>query len=108
MTGILVHKRIPIINPYTAKASPNATTKKALKNSSGFYDRSETAPVPVVMIANPAPSDANPTAKAADNADIPIASPIPSAVSCTGNADAFLTANTTVHIKNAWNPIRRI
>ena len=90
MTGILVHKRIPMISPYTANASPNATTKKALKNSSGFSDRRETAAVPVVLIANPAPSDAKPTAKAADNAEIPIASPMPSAVvSCTGKADAF-------------------
>jgi len=56
------HRRIPIIRPYMASASANATTKKLLKKVSGFSAAALMAAVPDAEIAMPAPRQARPTA----------------------------------------------
>jgi hypothetical protein len=56
--GILVHRRIATIKPYTAKASHKATTRNALKNASSLSDRAEIAAVPTVFIAHALPNTA--------------------------------------------------
>ena len=51
-----------MINPYIASASAKATTRKLLKNVSGFSASALIAAVPAEEIAIPAPSVAKPTA----------------------------------------------
>ena len=46
------HNRIATIKPYTANASHNATTKKALKKFSSRSEREDIAAVPTVFIAH--------------------------------------------------------
>ncbi len=56
--GILVHKRIATIKPYTAKASHKATTRNDLKNASSLSDKAEIAAVPTVFKAQALPNTA--------------------------------------------------
>ena len=66
--GIFVHKSTAIINPYIAKASQSATTRKALKKVSSRSDKEEMAAVPTVFNAQAEPSTVEANAIAADNA----------------------------------------
>jgi len=62
------HRRIPMINPYIARASANATTKKLLKNVSGFSVAALIAAEPEADIAIPDPRQAKLTARPAAKA----------------------------------------
>jgi hypothetical protein len=61
----LIQSNIATIRPYIASASASATTRKLLKNVSGFSAKALIAAVPDAAIAFPAPKAASPTARPA-------------------------------------------
>jgi len=102
---------MPTIRPYIAIASASATTKKLLKNVSGFSAKALMAAVPEAAIAFAAPKPVSPTDRPAAMA-IAARSKEPSVLACavcwasgTERAKTVETANVSISINWKMNRI---